>query len=288
MSRTTTWLLAVVLTAVASAAFAQSLPTSQPNFLQIYREEVKVGHTADHARVEAGWPAAYEKAKDPYTYIALVSLTGPGEAWFVSPFESQQAMADSQKREDEPTLAGSLERLSKADAEQISSVRSILARARKDLSHGAYPDTAKQRFYDITIFRVRPGHQGEFEAAAKAYGAAAERASTQASFRVYQVMSGMPSPTFLVFSSVTSYGAFDKTLADGDAAMQAATAEERNTLQKFSENGLINSETTRFRLDPVMSYVPQEVRAQDPAFWKPKPATATPSDKPAPNAESKR
>ena len=136
MSKAFRCLLSVLLFAFATTALAQSLPTSQPNILQIFREEVKIGHGADHVKVEAGWPAAFEKAQSPYTYIALVSMTGPPEAWFVSPFESHEAMADSLKREDEPTLAAELARLQKADAEHITTGRSILAMARKDSAGG--------------------------------------------------------------------------------------------------------------------------------------------------------
>ncbi len=287
MNKVTRSLLVVAAMASANAALAQTLPTSQPNYLQIYREEVKVGRAGDHEKVEAGWPAAYEKAKSPYTYIALTSMTGPGEAWFISPFESHAAMADSIAREDEPSLAASLGRLQRADAEVINGFRSIWARGRKDLSSGAYPETAKQRFYEITIFRVRPGHEQDFEAAAKAYGAAAKRGAPDTSYRVYEVIAGLPSPTYLVFSSVTSYGAFDKAQADDAATMKAATDEERTTLGKFMADCVINTETIRFRLNPAMSYVPQAVRAQDPAFWGPKPAAATASAKPAPKPEVK-
>src|SRR5438445_8756717 len=35
-----------------TTAFAQSLPTSQPNVLTIFREEVKIGHDADHVKTE--------------------------------------------------------------------------------------------------------------------------------------------------------------------------------------------------------------------------------------------
>ncbi|MBP1637096.1 MAG: hypothetical protein H6Q10_3670 [Acidobacteria bacterium] len=283
-------LLAVVsIAACASSALAQTLPTTQPNYLQIYREEVKVGHDADHAKVEAGWPAAYEKAKSPYTYIALASMTGPAEAWFVQPFQSHEAMGDAMQRDDEPGLAASLAQLRRADADQINGARSILASARKDLSHGAFPDSAKQRFYEITIFRVRPGHVRDFEAAAKAYGAAADRAAPGLSYRVYEVMAGMPSPTYLVFSSVTAYAGFDKAVADDQAIGKAFTAEEQETLQKFSAEGLVNTETIRFRLDPRMSYVPPEVRAQDPSFWKQGqvPALARAGSKPASKAAPK-
>lgn len=46
-------------------AHAQGIPTSQPELLTIIREEVKLGRSADHERVEAGWPAAFAKAKSP-------------------------------------------------------------------------------------------------------------------------------------------------------------------------------------------------------------------------------
>jgi hypothetical protein len=263
-------------------ALGQSLPTSQPNLVQIFREEVKVGHGADHVKTEAGWPAAFEKAKSPYFSLAFVTLTGPSEAWFIVPFDSHQAIGDSLKREsDDPVLGAELARLSRADAEHITSLRSIQAVARKDLTRGAFPDTAKQRFWEITVFRVRPGHQADFEAAAKAYGAAAGRSAPATTYRVYQVIAGTPTPTYLVFSSVVSFSEFDKMMADGDATMKGASPEERAALQKFSTDALISQETQRFRLDPEMSYVPKEVRAQDPAFWMPKkPAVKRPTSQP--------
>ena len=265
----------------SGSALGQSLPTTQPNLLQIFREEVKVGHGADHVKTEAGWPAAFEKAKSPYYSLALVSLTGPTEAWFIIPYESHQAMGDSLKREsDDPVLSTELARLSRADAEHITSLRSIQAIARKDLSRGAFPDTGKQRFWEITVFRVRPGHEGDFQSAAKAYGAAAGRTAPETSYRVYEVIAGMPSPTYLVFSSVTSFAEFDRMMSDGEASMKAMSEEERSALQKFSTDGAVSMETHRFRLDPEMSYVPREVRNQDPAFWMPKKAAAKPAPKP--------
>jgi len=264
--------------------FAQpaALPTTQPNMLQIIVEEVKVGHEADHAKTEAGWPAAFEKAKSPYYGLGLVTLTGRPEAWFVNPFESNQALGDSMKRNsDDVMLAAELARLSRADAEHISGIRTLLASARKELSHGDFPDTARQRFWSITIFRVRPGHEDQFTEAAKAYGAAASRVAPNAKYRVYEVVAGMPGPVYLVFSSVAAFADMDKEQADGEATMKALTKEEGATLQKFAAEALISAETQQFRLDPAMSYVPKEVRAQDPAFWMPKkPIVKKPSTNP--------
>ncbi len=264
----------VALTAVVALGgrtLAQSLPTSQPNMLQIIIEDVKVGHDADHARTEAGWPAAFEKAKSPYYNLGLVSLTGRGEAWFIVPFESNNAFGDSLKRSaDDPMLAAELARLSRADAEHIAGARTIFAAARKDLSRGQFPDTGRQRFWEITTFRVRPGHESEFEAAGKAYGAAAARATPDMSYRVYEVVAGMPMPTYMIFGSVVAFGDFDKSDADNNAVMKALNKDEMATMQKFATDAVLSEEVTRLRVDPAMSYVPKEVRAQDPAFWMPK------------------
>lgn len=276
------FIVAAMTIVAAALGFAQGLPTSQPNLIQIIREGVKVGHEFDHVRTEAGWPAAFAKAKSPTYYLALASLTGSPEVWFVIPYDSHAALGDSMKREsDDPVLSVELPRLSRADAEHVSDVRTIHAMARKDLSRGAFPDTSKQRFYEITLFRVRPGHTPDFEAAAKAYGAAAGRIAPDASFRVYQLSAGMPGPSFLVFSSVRSFAEFDKMSAAGQEIMKGLTSQEQTTLQKFGAEGMVNQESNWFRLDPEMSYVPPEVREQDPDFWKSKKPAAKPAAKPA-------
>lgn len=270
---------ATFLAYAVSASAQGALPTSQPNYLTIVREEVKLGRAADHERIEAGWPAAYEKAKSPDYYLAYVSTTGRNEAWYIVPFDSHKAMGDSMRRESEDaTLAAELRRLQRADADVVNNVTTIQAMARKDLSMGAFPDVAKTRFVEITIFRVRPGHERAFEEATKAYGAAAKRSSPNASFRIYQVMAGIPGPTFLVFSSTESFADFDRAVQEDMAIMKGATPDELKTLERFSAEGLVNVETQRFRIDPVMSYVPKETRAADPAFWMPKkPAPAKPT-----------
>jgi hypothetical protein len=262
---------------------AQAIPTTQPSLLTIIREEVKVGRVDDHAKIEAGWPVAYERAKSPDSWLALITLTGPNEAWYVSPYASHAALAESMKRDESPALAAETARLSRLDADHLTGVRRLQARARADLSYGPYPDIAAMRFWEISTFRVRPGHERRFAAAAKAYGAASGRAGSKSGFRVYEVMAGMPGPTYLIFSSVASFADFDQTMATDEAVMKAATAEEGTLLEKFMTDSVISVESQRFRLDPTQSYVSKDVRATDPAFWSPKkPAAPKPPAPPAP------
>jgi len=268
----------------AATALAQGMPTTQPKFLHVIREQVKVGRSADHSRYEAGWPAAFEKAKFPDSYIALEAVTGPSEVWYVSPYASQAAYGESMARQNaDPVLSAETERLSRGDAEFVSETTAIEAVARPDLSHGTFPDLALMRFWEIGTFRVKPGHGEEFEAAVKAYAAAAGRSAPNASWRTYEVVAGAPDGTFLFFSSVASFGDFDKARGEGEATWKGLTYEERSANEKLFSDGTVSSWSNRFRLDPRQSYVPAETRQKDPSFWMPKPpakAVAAPKKKP--------
>ncbi|HEY7192930.1 MAG TPA: hypothetical protein VH439_04240 [Gemmatimonadales bacterium] len=260
-------------TLLALLVQGQGLPTSQPSFLTIIREQVKVGRSAEHARNEAGWPATFGRVNDPDYYLAMTSITGQPEAWYISPSASYAAYGASLTRYDKDSATtAALNRLSRADAEYLEGIRTVQAMARPDLSMGAYPDLAKQRFWEISVIRVRPGHEDEFAAAAKAYGSAAKRSAPGAQYRVYEVQAGMPTPTYIIFSSVVKYADFDQMLADGMKTMQAASDSEQAALRKFSTDALLSWETNRFQLDPKQSYVSRETRATDPAFWGPMPA----------------
>lgn len=96
---------------------------------------------------------------------------------------------------------------------------------------------------------------------------ATKRVAPNASFRVYEVVAGMPGPTFLVFSSFTSYAGFDTMASDSQKTWAGMTPEEMAVMNKFSTDGMINFETNRFQISPRMSYVPRSVRASDPTFW---------------------
>ena len=256
----------------AATALAQGVPTTQPKFVHIFREQVKPGRAAEHARWEAGWPAAFEKAKSPYNYIALQSITGPPEVWYVSPLASQAAYGEMVGAEEkDPVLGAELERLGKGDGEFLAEQSALQAVAMPELSHGSFPDVGKMRYYEISTFRIRPGHQDAWMAATGAYKAVMARSAPNAGWRTYGVVAGAPGGTYLVFSSVGAFAEFDRMMAEGEAAMKGATAEEVDVLGKFMKESVLDVVTNRYRLDPGQSYVNAETKAKDPAFWAKKP-----------------
>jgi len=270
----------------ATAVFGQALPTSQPKYITVIRERVKLGRATDHAKHEAGWPAAYEKAKSAMPYLALASMTGAPEVLYITPFESHAALDEATKRDEaDAALSAELERLQKADAEYLSDWSLWQAAARPDLSYGAFPDISKVRFYEITEFHVKPGHESGFTAVAKAYATAAAKVAPKSSWRTYEVMAGAPGGTFFVLSSFESFGELDRVMADGMAMTKSLSSDEAIAAQKFAAEGYVSApETNRYRLDPGQSYVSREVRQKDQAFWMPKPPLGTakvPAKKPA-------
>ena len=268
VSRLTTGLAgAIALAGVTTAATAQDLPTSQPPFVSIVRERVKPARDAQHAKIEAGWPAAFAKAKFPDYYIAITSMTGPGEAWFISPFPTYAAMGASlEKQSADPALSADLERLSKADAEVLDGLNVVQLRARPELSQGAFPDIALVRYYQITVIQTKVGHGDAVDSILKINAAVAQRAGVPSSFRVYQVAAGMPGPTYFIFSTQTSFADYDVLMANGAKAFAAQTPEEQAALSKYRSD-ITSNVTNRYRIDPKMSYVSAATRAKDPKFW---------------------
>ena len=270
MYKSTLLLVPTVLIAAGAgtARAQQDIPTTQPSHLTIYIEEVKVGMDAAHAANEAGWPAAFAKAGAPETYLALASMTGDSEVWFTAPYESYTHEGAAMTRnEADPVLSAELARLWANDGQFLESARTIQALARPDLSHGDFPDLAMARFWDISTFRVRSGHDAQFEEAAKLYGEIAAREGADLSFRVYAVTAGAPGGTYLIFSSVNEYGDFDQGMAAGNALFEGMSDDEREVFEKFGLEAQQFTVTNRYRLDPGMSYVDEATEAADLAFW---------------------
>ena len=105
------WLAPVAFLCLASApaaAAAQEAAPSQapPKVLQIFVESVKPGKGSAHEKVEPGWPAAFRKAKWPTHYLAMTSMSGPGEAWFLSGIRILRGAGNRPEERGEDTHAG--------------------------------------------------------------------------------------------------------------------------------------------------------------------------------------
>ncbi len=278
-----------VLLAGAAQALAQapgSMPPGPPKVLQIFREEVKVGKGAAHEKFETGFVRAFAKAKWPTNYIAITAISGPGEAWFLTPYDSFEAWEKDQRAtEKNAALTAEFNSLIEKDSEYISAGRSIVALYREDLSYRPGVNIAQIRYFRIITFRVRPGHEGDFAEAVKIVRAAYEKANVEVRWAVFQISAGLPGPTFLVFLPTKSLKEVDLLLAQAPKIQEAEGEEGVNKLQKLAADGYLSTESNIYAFSPKMSYVSKEFAAGDPDFWTPKPK---PAAKPAEGAPAEK
>jgi hypothetical protein len=246
-----------------------------PKMLQIYREMVKPGRGAAHEKLEAGWPKAYKNSKNSAHYLAMTSITGPSEAWFVSGYDSYEAMEKQTKAEEsDATLSAELSRLQAADGELLEGTRSITARFRGDLSLRPPLNIGSYRYINVVTVRIRPGMAPKFVEMRKTIKAAHEKAGMKDYYSVFEVQSGMAGPSYLIFIPMKSLKEADEAgpLHDSAAYKEALGGEEGSKkIGELASAAVINNESSIFAFSPKMSVPPADYLAGGNAdFWSPK------------------
>ena len=246
-------------------AQTQSVP---PALLQIYRDPVKPSRMAEYSRIESEAALACARAGS-WPYLAAQTMTGPQEVWFISGFDSYEAMEHSA----EPVarnaaLTAELNRLQEAKANLVEQPRTIFAHYRDDLSGNAPLIQPRTRFFTVTIVTVHPGHERDFEEIHRALRAARQRTGAADNRVVYQIASGMPRNTYLIFSAHRSLQ-YAGTALDPAVDEYAVDVDDstRNRLDEYTRVSVQSSETWLFSVSAAMSNPAGEWIADDPQFW---------------------
>lgn len=267
MRNTISLFLLLALAAVfAPPAKAQSEPAmaGPPKVLQIIREEVKPGKTFQHSAHEAQWTRAMVNAKFDTPLLALVSATGPNEAWFVAGYDSFAAYEkDGDRMMKNAAMRSIMENNTSKETDYVQDARLILARYRPDLSYRPDFQIGEYRYFNVNTVRVRLGQDvTDFY---KQLNDARTQANLDDHFVVYQVISGAPVGTLLAFRPIKSLAAYDEP-------PNATVQDAMKNLGEMAGKVLLSVEPRTFEFAPAMSSMPPEVVAANPSFWKPKPA----------------
>jgi hypothetical protein len=262
-------ILLAVAPVVSNAQVGAGGPQDPPKVLWIGREMVKPGKARAHIAWEKGWPAAYTKANYPTTYLAMTSMSGTNEAWYMTGYASWDAVEkDNAKSDANPALAAELRRLNAGESEYLGDTRQIYAEYVPELSYKSKVDLSKMRYMDITTFRVRPGHEGDFSKIAGMFVDAYTKGNIDAPWAVYRVATGAQGPTYYVMSPIRSLAVMDRGAADFKIWSDKMGAEGMAAMSKLSSDIIAISDDQLFALNPSMSYLSKEFKAGDPAFWK--------------------
>ena len=123
-----------------------------------------------------------------------------------------------------------------------------------------------------TTTRIRPGHDAQYaEYVQKLVNVAREKAKVdKLHVATFQVVSGAPGGTYLIFRPLKSLAEFDDPIA---VRVRASMGDDmRKDADKAVSEAVLSSEISTYAFAPGMSYVEKEFAAADPGFWNPKPA----------------
>jgi len=275
------WVGLVIVTAQEAPA-----TTPPPKVLQVIREFVKPGKSgAAHEKGESAFVQAFARAKWPTHYFAATALTGRSRALFFVGYDSLEAWEkDSLATQKNAFLSAALDRASANDGELLSDTDTSVLTFNEDQSLRAAVDIAHMRYFEISLYRVRPGHRAEWNELVKLVKAAYEKVPG-VHWAMYEAMFGQEDVTYVVFIPRKSASEIDQSMMNEKQFVDAMGEEGMKKLAELESAAVEFTQTNLFQFSPTMSYPRDEWVKADPEFWKahaaPKPAGKG-EEKPAP------
>jgi len=264
-------LLLCVLAGCSGLGIAQEKAgvMTPPKVLVIFREFLKPGRTGTtHEKSESGFVQAFRAAKWPTEYLAVDSLSGKPRSLFLTGYDSFAAWEkDAQAVQKNATLAAALDRAGLLDGDLQSDADASVLTYREDLSLRAPVDLPHMRYFEISLFVVKPGHEKDFEDLAKLYVSAYEKIP-DVHWAAFQLMYGQQSgAVYAVFSPLKSASEVDQEIVTGKQFEQSMGADGMKKLSDLSAASMESAQTNLFIFNPRESYVSDKWVAADP-FWK--------------------
>jgi hypothetical protein len=266
--------LAAVLAPVLNAQAAAD-EDGPPKVLVIHREYLKPGKGGMiHDRSESAFVHAFADAKSPYHYFAMDSLSGPSRSLFFFAYDS---FADWEKETaaigSNKALAAKVDQASLMDGDLLSGYDAAAMTLRPDLSlNKGSIDGA--RYFEITVFVVKPGHTHDFAELAHLYIDTYKKIAPETHWDTFEVMYGNPLPTaagggvFLVFNLMKSLAETDKSLQDSDKFSTELGAAGMQKVSELTAASVEATTTNLFVINPRISNPPAGWVKKDPGFWK--------------------
>jgi len=270
----------VTLISAFTPGFAQDPPRKgPPKVLYVVREDIKPGMMGAHGRHSANYVSAFRTLDTPNHRIALVPVAGSeNEVIYITGCDSFKELegilntTDSKMSGASGNLKTELSRLDAEAPDLHAAMRDMLTIYRPELSYQADVDIRTMRYFSIQTTRIRPGHDAQYaDYVQKVINVARQKAKVDnLHVAVFQVVSGAPAGTYLIFRPMKSLAELDDPIA---MRVRAAMGDDmRKDADKTVSDAVMSTETSTYAFAPSMSYLDKEFTAGDPAFWNPKPA----------------
>jgi hypothetical protein len=269
-------------------AVAQEQPEmAPPKVLSVVREFTKPGRNgAPHEKTETAFVQAMARAKAPTHYLALESVSGKSRAVFLTGYDSFDAWEkDVQATQKNAVLAAALDRANLADGDLLDSADAAALVFRSELSLRPNADLPHMRYFEISGYHVREGHDKDWEELVKMYQKGCENLP-DCHWAMYQAVYGADDGTYFVFNPLKSAAEIDHNFGQMKDFSDALGEDGMRKLAELTAATIDWGQTNLFAISPRMSYAAEDWIKADPEFWKPK-ASMAESKKPAPKPAEK-
>jgi hypothetical protein len=209
------------------------------------------------------------------------SVSGKSRALFLTGYDSFAAWEqDTLATQKNKALSAALDRAWAADGEMLTETDSGAFAFREEYSLRPAVDIPHMRYFEISHYEIRQGHEKEWEEIVKLVMAAYEKIP-DAHWATYEAVYGQPDTTYIIFNPMKSAAEIDKNFATGKDFEAAMGKDGMKKLAELSAAAIASSQTNLFSFNPRMSYPRDEWVKADPDFWKPKAAAPMAAKKPA-------
>jgi hypothetical protein len=269
--------LSLFVAGIGIAVAQDSSEMKPPAVIQINREWLKPGKSgAMHDRSEAAFVNLMNKGKLQGHYIALNSMSGKSRALYMTRYPSFEAWEnDNQIFQKNASLAGELDRAIVADSDFLEGMDSAVLVYNEELSLHPRPDFSHARYYELTAFKVRLGHEREFHEVTKMYKEACDKAGAALHWGAYEVTYGGESGTYIMLTHRDSLAEIDKERAESKKIMESMGGEDGAAkMDQMFAAAVESVRSELFTINPRQSYVDEATMKADADFWKPKVAAA--------------
>lgn len=260
------------LSLVAAAQDKSDGTMQPPKVLVISIENVKPGKAGSpHAATESAFVQAMAAAKWPTHYLAIDAMTGNPRMLFLVGYDSYADWEkDNMATQANTALSTSLDRALIADGDMLSSTSTNVLNYREDLSLRPSANYPQMRYFEISRFKVKPGHEKEWETLVKMYIKGYEKAAPNGRWVTYESQYGMDNGgVYVVFTPMRSAAEVDHEMSDGKAFMTAMGDEGMKKISDLAAACIESTQSNLFMFNPKLSYSSDEWIKADPSFWKP-------------------
>jgi hypothetical protein len=254
--------LFVLFAAWAPFVRAQSLLSDPPPILQIVRKPGTAGASI----------RPYANAQAQVNVLGMRSITGLPEIWQVEAHYSFASLEDLDRRLAAlAPVRATNDPVGPLQDDVLAPARTMIALYRPNWSFRpteALRALPKARYFQVSVFRIRPGTESDFGQLINLRRATADAINLDRPDFAFQVISGAPAGTFLFLSPIATLRTLDEGVNPVPVYAEPIAAARQKDGKQISADIEISREHLLFRIEPQVSYVSDDFAGADPKFWR--------------------